>query len=71
MGPDSNLPTHNYVFVILMKERSTENVVQAYLSCILAHKGRSVAILSNNGTAFKNKVMNEACNQLGIKKVIL
>ena len=65
MGFDSNLFTH-YVFAILMKEKSAENVVQPYLSGILAHKGGSVTILSG-GTEFKNKVLNEACDQLGIK----
>ena len=33
----------------------------------LAHKGRSVAILSDNGIGLKNKVLNEVCGQLGIK----
>ena len=50
-----------------MREISTENVVQAYLSGLLAYQGRSVAILSNNGTEFKNKVLNEACDQLELK----
>ena len=57
----------SYVFAIPMKEKSAENVVQPYLSGILAHKGRRVAILSNNGTEFKNGILNEACSQLGIK----
>ena len=40
---------------------SAENVVQAYLSgiLILTKKGGSVAILSDNGTEFKNKVLNK------------
>ena len=50
-----------------MKEKSAENVLQAYISGILAHKGQSVAILSDNGTEFKYKVLNEVCDQLGIK----
>ena len=54
-----------------MKEKSVENVAQAYLSGILVHKGGSVAILSDNGTEFKNKAHNEACDQLGMQKVIL
>ena len=37
-----------------MKEKSTENVVQAYLSGIITHKGGSIAIPSDNGTEFKN-----------------
>ena len=58
------------MFAILMEEKSAENVVQAYLSGILAHKGRSVAILSDNCTDFKNKVLNEVCDQLGIKRLL-
>ena len=34
----------SYMFAILMKEKSAENVVQAYLFGILAHKGASVAV---------------------------
>ena len=52
-----------------MKEKAAENVVQAYLSGILAHKSRSVVILSDNGTEFKSKVLNETCDQLGIKRL--
>ena len=50
-----------------MKGNSAENIVQAYLSGILANKCESVAMLSDNGTGFKNKVLNEVCDQLGIK----
>ena len=57
------------MFTIPMKEKSAENVVPAYLSGILAHKSSSVAILSDNGTDFKNKELNEACHQLGIKRL--
>ena len=59
----------SYMLTILMKEKSAENVGQVYLSGILAHKGRSVAILSDNGTEFKNKVLNDECDQLGIKRL--
>ena len=47
-----------YVFAVPMKKKSAENVVQAYLSGILAHKGGIVAILSDNGAEFKNKILN-------------
>ena len=59
----------SYVFMIPMKEILAKNVVQAYLSGILAQKGRCVAILSDNGTEFQNKVLNEACDQLAIKRL--
>ena len=56
------------MFTVPMKEKSAENV-QAYLSGILAHNVGSVAILSDNETKFKNKFLNEAFNQLGIKRL--
>ena len=59
----------SYMFVVLMKEKSAENVIQACFSGILAKKGGSVAILPDNGTEFKNKVVNEACDQLRIKRL--
>ena len=64
MGFDSNL---SCMLTIPMKEKSAENVVQAYLSGILAHKGRRVAILSDNDTEFRNIPLNKICDQIGIK----
>ena len=46
-----------------------ENVVQPYLSGILTHRVESVAILSDNGTEFKNKMLHKVCDQLGIKRL--
>ena len=40
----------SFVFAILMKEKSAENVVQAYLSGIFGHKRGSRAILSEDDT---------------------
>ena len=59
----------SYMFAVPMKEKFAENVVQAYLPGKLAHKGGSVAILSDSGTELKNKVLNEVCDQLGIKRL--
>ena len=59
----------SYMFAILMTVKSVENVIQTYLSGILSHKGGSIAILSNSGTQFKNKVLNEVCDQLCIKRL--
>ena len=39
----------SYLFTVPMKEKSAENVNQAYLSGILANKGESIEILSGNG----------------------
>ena len=63
-----HLPT-SHSFTILMKEKSAENVIQAYLSGILAHKDGRVAILSDNITELKNKVLNEVYDQLGMKRL--
>ena len=68
MGLDSNLLTHIICVYNSDVGKSYENV-QAYLFGILTHKGGSVVILSDNGTEVKNKVLNEACNQLGIKQL--
>ena len=57
----------SYVFAILMRHKSAENAVQDYLSGIYAHKGGSIANLSDNGTEFKNTTPNRVCDQLGIK----
>ena len=53
----------SYIFTMTMKENSAENVVQAYLSSILTHKVGRLAILSDNGTEFKNKMLNEVFDQ--------
>ena len=58
-----------YMLAFLMKEKSAESVIQAYLSGILAHKGGSMAILSYNDTEFKNKVLNMVYDQLSIKRL--
>ena len=51
-----NLAIHlhtSYVFAASMKEKASENVVQAFLSGILAHKDGSVVIFSDNRTEIK------------------
>ena len=49
MGFDSNLSKHtSYMFMVLIKKKSGDNIVQAYLSGILANKGGSIAQLSDN-----------------------
>ena len=58
-----------YVFAILMKEKAEESVVQTYLSGTSTHKGGSIAILSDNGTEFKNADPIDACKKLSIKRL--
>ena len=44
-----------YVFAVPMKEKPAEYVIQVYLLGILAHKGGSLATLSDNSKELKNK----------------
>ena len=62
-------PHISHMFAVPMKEKSAENVVQTYLSGILAHKCGSMATISDNGTVFKNKVLNEVCDHPCIKRL--
>ena len=59
----------SYIFAVPMKEKSAKNVVQPYLSKFLTQKGGSVAILSDNGTELKNKMLNMVCDQLVMKRL--
>ena len=53
-----------------MKEKSADNVGQAYLSGIFTHIGGSIAILSVNGIELKNAILTDSCEQLGIRNCI-
>ena len=59
----------SFIFAVPMKEISTTNEVQTYLFNIFIHKGGSVATLNDNGTEFKNKMLNVVFDQLGIKRL--
>ena len=59
MGLDSSMYAH-VICVCHVNKKSAENIVQAYLPGIFAHKGGSVAILSDNGTEFKSTVVHDA-----------
>ena len=69
MGFDSYSSAHILCVYNSDEGKSSENVVLASLSGILAHTGRCVAILSDNSEEFKNKVLNEVHDQLGIKRL--
>ena len=69
VGSNSNLPADFLHLHSTHEGKSVKNVVQAYLSGILTNNGESVAILSVNTTEFKNQVLNEVCDQLGIKRL--
>ena len=50
-----------------MPDKTTESVVEAYLSGILSRTGVSMVCLSDNRSELKNNQMNTVLKQLGIK----
>ena len=52
-----------------MPDKTTESVVEAYLSGILSITGASMVCLSDNGSELKNNQMNMVLKQLGIKHI--
>ena len=59
-----------FVFCIPLKTKSAEDVVQAYIHRVYSQFGGSVKVQTDNGTEFKNKLINEVCEQLSMKHKI-
>ena len=59
-----------FVFCIPLKTKSAEDVVRAYIDKVYSQFGGSEKVLMDNGTEFKNKLINEVCEQLGVKHKI-
>ena len=57
-----------YVFCVLLKTKSAGDVVKAYIDKIYCQFAGSQKILTNNGTEFKNKLMDDVCAQLGVEQ---
>ena len=55
-----------YVFCILLKTKTAEEVIQAYIDNIYSKFGGSMKILSDNGTEFKNKIFEQVAKELGV-----
>ena len=55
-----------YVFCIPLKSKTAEEVLQAYVDNMYSKFGRSMKILSDNGTEFKNKVFEQVAKELGV-----
>ena len=68
MGFNSNMHADIICVHPTNERKLLENVAQVYLLGTLTHKGGSIAILSDNGTEFKNTILNESCEHLCIKK---
>ena len=55
-----------YVFCVPLKTKTAEEVIQAYIDNVYSKFGRSIKILSDNGTEFKNKIFEQVAKELGI-----
>ena len=59
----------SYVIAVPMLDKTTESMVEAYLSGILSRTGASMVCLSDNRIKLKNNQMNTIIKQLGIKHI--
>ena len=57
----------SYVFCILLKTKTAQEVIQAYMRHVYSKFSGSEKILSDNGTEFKNKLFEEVSKQLGVQ----
>ena len=55
-----------YVFHILLKTKTAEEVLQAYIDNMYSKFGGSMKILSDNGTELKNKIFEQVAKELGV-----
>ena len=55
-----------YVFCIPLKNNTAGEVLQAYVDNLYSKFGRSIKILSDNGTEFKNMIFEQEAKELGV-----
>ena len=58
-----------FTIAVLIKDKMAKTVCDAYRAHIYCIFGGSARILTDNGTEFKNKQMDELCKQLNIQRV--
>ena len=56
-----------YTFCIPIPNKKAETVLKAYMNHVYCKNGGSFKILSDNGTEFKNKLMEEVSKELGVE----
>ena len=56
-----------YTFCIPIPNKKTETVLKVYMDHVYCKHGGSLKILSDNGTEFKNKLMEEVSQELGVE----
>ena len=56
-----------YTFCIPLPDKKAQTVLKAYMDHVYCKHGGSLKILSDNGTEFKNKLMEEVSKELGVE----
>ena len=56
-----------YTFCIPLPDKKAETVLKAYMNHVYCKHRGSLKILSDNGTEFKNKLMEEVSKELGVE----
>ena len=56
-----------YIFCIPLPDKKAETVLKVYIDHVYCKHGGSLKILSDNGTEFKNKLMEEVSKELGVE----
>ena len=56
-----------YVFCVPLKTKTAEEVTQAYIENIYSKFGGSLKLLSDNGTEFKNKMIEQIAKEPGLE----
>ena len=56
-----------YTFCIPLPDKKAGTVLKAYMNHVYCKHGGSLKILSDNGTEFKNKLMEEVSKELGVE----
>ena len=55
-----------YTFCIPIPNKMAKTVLKAYINNVYCQFGGSIKILSDNGTEFKNKLIEEVSKELGV-----
>ena len=53
--------------VYLLKTKTAEEVIQAYVDNVYSKFGGSLKMLNDNGTEFKNKIFEQVAKELGVE----
>ena len=56
-----------YDFCVPLKTKMAEEVIQVYIDDVYSKFGGSLKILSDNGTGFKNKMLEQISKELGLE----